>query len=102
MRISSSRIQKEDTASNDMLKSDPNNLSETLNPTEDTMGGTYTILLPDKQPEKKVWFLSTNLLIIISIEINCFLLSEEERNCFCVKITHFNNVYVFLAGFVPK
>lgn len=65
MRICSSRIQKEDTTSNDILKAsreisetDPNNLSETLIPTEDTMDDKYTILLSDEEPEKKVWLLT--------------------------------------------
>ncbi|QCD82194.1 Auxin efflux carrier [Vigna unguiculata] len=79
MRICSSRIQKEDTTNNDLLKvsmeiseSDPNNLSETLNPTEDTMDDAYTILLSDEEPEKKVSFPSKIMhhLRVISSNLN--------------------------------
>jgi len=65
----------------EISESDPNNLSETLNPTEDTMDDAYTILLSDEEPEKKVWLLtnfpfeSYYLLIVIS---------QEERNGFCI------------------
>ncbi|KAG4951914.1 hypothetical protein JHK85_045781 [Glycine max] len=63
MRISSSRIQKEDNTSKDsnMLKasadiseSHPHNFSETLYPTKDTMDDAYTILLPETNSEEKI------------------------------------------------
>ncbi|TKY58416.1 hypothetical protein E2542_SST15477 [Spatholobus suberectus] len=63
MTISSSRIQKEDNTSDDnsLLKasgeiseSNPDNFSETLNPTEDTMDDAYTLLLPEAESKEKV------------------------------------------------
>ncbi|KAG5099748.1 hypothetical protein JHK82_044800 [Glycine max] len=62
MRISSSRIQKDNTskdsnmlkASADISESHPHNFSETLYPTKDTMDDAYTILLPETNSEEKV------------------------------------------------
>ncbi|KAG4941121.1 hypothetical protein JHK87_044992 [Glycine soja] len=61
MRISSSRIQKDNTskdsnmlkASADISESHPHNFSETLYPTKDTMDDAYTILLPETNSEEK-------------------------------------------------
>ncbi|KAH1206105.1 Protein PIN-LIKES 3 [Glycine max] len=63
MRISSSRIQKEDNTGNgiNILKasaeaseSRTDNFSETLNPTKDATDDAYTLLLPHAKPEEKV------------------------------------------------
>ncbi|TKY58417.1 transporter C5D6.04 [Spatholobus suberectus] len=77
MRISSSRIQKEDSTSNgsNILKASgeiPDNFLETLNPTKDTMDDAYTILLPDAESEEKVSFPSKikHRLRMISSNLN--------------------------------
>jgi len=63
MRISSSRIQKEDGSSNDnsivkasggTSESQSHHFSQTLNPTKDTMDDACTLLLPEAESEKKV------------------------------------------------
>ncbi|KAG4951913.1 hypothetical protein JHK85_045780 [Glycine max] len=63
MRISSSRIQKEDNTGNgiNILKasaeaseSRTDNFSETLNPTKDATDDAYTLLLPHAKPEEKI------------------------------------------------
>ncbi|XP_020203336.1 protein PIN-LIKES 3 [Cajanus cajan] len=65
MRISSSRIQKEESTSidNSILKasrekseSHQDKFSETLQPAKDTMDDAYTILLPGPESEEKVSF----------------------------------------------
>jgi len=63
MRISSSRIQKEEGSSNNhgILKasegtseSHPHHFSQTHNPVKDTMDDECTLLLPEAESEKKV------------------------------------------------
>ncbi|KAH1206107.1 Protein PIN-LIKES 3 [Glycine max] len=80
MRISSSRIQKDNTskdsnmlkASADISESHPHNFSETLYPTKDTMDDAYTILLPETNSEEKVSFPSKikHCLRMISRNLN--------------------------------
>jgi len=63
IRISASRIQKEDASSNDIVilkasgeasESHPQHFFQTLNPTKDTMDDAYTLLLPEEESEEKV------------------------------------------------
>ncbi|CAJ1942147.1 unnamed protein product [Sphenostylis stenocarpa] len=81
MRISASRIQKEDGTSNgsgilkasgDTSESHPHKFSETLTPTKDTMDDAYTLLLPDAESEEKVSVSSKikNRLRVISSNLN--------------------------------
>ncbi|RDY09086.1 Protein PIN-LIKES 3, partial [Mucuna pruriens] len=82
MRISSSRIQTEEDdtsddssllkASGENIESHPNNFSETLNPTEDTMDDAYTMLLPNAESEQKVSISSKikNRLMVILRNLN--------------------------------
>ncbi|ESW28264.1 hypothetical protein PHAVU_003G272300 [Phaseolus vulgaris] len=81
MRISSSRIQKEDGSSNDnsivkaswgTSESQSHHFSQTLNPTKDTMDDACTLLLPEAESEKKVSISSKikNRVRVISINLN--------------------------------
>ncbi|XP_027918306.1 protein PIN-LIKES 3-like isoform X1 [Vigna unguiculata] len=81
IRISASRIQKEDASSNDIVilkasgeasESHPQHFFQTLNPTKDTMDDAYTLLLPEEESEEKVSISSKikNCVGLISSNLN--------------------------------
>ncbi|QCD82190.1 Auxin efflux carrier [Vigna unguiculata] len=76
MRISSSRIRREDPSSNDNVilkasgeasESHPHHFSQTLNPTKDTMDDAYTLLLPEEESEEKVRLTTVALYYLVNL-----------------------------------
>ncbi|QCD82193.1 Auxin efflux carrier [Vigna unguiculata] len=87
IRISASRIQKEDASSNDIVilkasgeasESHPQHFFQTLNPTKDTMDDAYTLLLPEEESEEKttvvLYYLVNLLFVFLLLQIIGFVI----------------------------